>query len=62
MGFVPVNKKLMAALQREYGVEKGTTVYYQMEAKARKEHQEHPWTTTAQAQRIAYDHLRRRKA
>jgi len=32
---MPVNKKKMAALKKEYGAEKGERVYYAMENKAK---------------------------
>ncbi len=33
---MPVNEKLMRALKREYGEEKGESVYYAMETKGHK--------------------------
>ena len=57
---MPVNRKLMKNLRREYGTAKGKRVYYAMEAKAAaKEKREHPWMTRSQARRVAADHLRK---
>lgn len=33
---MPVNKKKMKALKKEYGAKKGESVYYAMEMKAKK--------------------------
>lgn len=33
---MPVNKKKMAALKKEYGKEKGKSVYYALENKVKK--------------------------
>ena len=33
---MPINKKKMAALKKEYGVEKGKRIYYALEQKAKK--------------------------
>ena len=32
---MPVNKKKMAALKKQYGAEKGEDIYYAMETKAK---------------------------
>lgn len=34
---MPINRKKMAALKKEYGKEKGKNVYYALEQKAKKE-------------------------
>jgi hypothetical protein len=33
---MPVNRKKMAALKKEYGAEKGKNIYYALEQKAKK--------------------------
>jgi len=35
---MPVNKKKMAAMKKEYGAKKGTQVYYALENKMKKKH------------------------
>lgn len=35
---MPINKKKMAALKKEYGSKRGEEVYYAMENKSKKKH------------------------
>jgi hypothetical protein len=53
---MPVNQKMMDNLQKEYGKEKGTRVYYAMENKYVKERREHPSFSPSQVRQIVQDH------
>jgi len=41
---MPVNRKKMAALKKEYGEKKGKDVYYALEQKAKKKKKAKKWS------------------